>query len=309
MKPLQPSTHQSATPLPATPSEASQRPADGPHATSRAEARAAGLKRYTSNPCRVCGGLERYTANKACVACMTSRYRPPAEVENARKRDWEARNRQRHLAHKAAYRQRHAEAEADYRRRPDVVAREAERLARKREAERPAREAAEAAKEAQRLAKAAEARAIAAASVWENRMRHKRRKNAAAPAAEARLTWLQCQPMTNEVKRTIRRTITRGPLSDISKGDMAWLRQECRGCAYCGSREALELDHKLPLIQGGRHNLHNVQWLCHDCNHGKGWMDDTACRAAHGIPETTPWDIRGIELALRAWKAARLRAV
>ncbi|MGD7002121.1 HNH endonuclease [Corynebacterium halotolerans] len=33
-------------------------------------------------------------------------------------------------------------------------------------------------------------------------------------------------------------------------------------CAVCGDPRALELDHIIPVAEGGEHTLHNVQWLC-----------------------------------------------
>ena len=42
---------------------------------------------------------------------------------------------------------------------------------------------------------------------------------------------------------------------------------------FCGrsSKEVpLEVDHIIPFVQGGSHDLSNLQTLCFDCNRGKG---------------------------------------
>lgn len=41
------------------------------------------------------------------------------------------------------------------------------------------------------------------------------------------------------------------------------------GCAYCGSYNRLEVDHKFPKSRGGLDELSNLQWLCHTCNRSK----------------------------------------
>lgn len=40
-------------------------------------------------------------------------------------------------------------------------------------------------------------------------------------------------------------------------------------CAICGSTKGLELDHIVPYYEGGRSDIDNLQWLCHDCHKKK----------------------------------------
>lgn len=48
-----------------------------------------------------------------------------------------------------------------------------------------------------------------------------------------------------------------------------WQRDEGR-CVSCGSRERLEFDHIIPLVEGGANTERNVQLLCEACNRCKG---------------------------------------
>ena len=46
------------------------------------------------------------------------------------------------------------------------------------------------------------------------------------------------------------------------------------GCSYCHSFESLQVDHKIPKILGGSHDIANLQWLCAECNRMKGGRTD-----------------------------------
>lgn len=45
-----------------------------------------------------------------------------------------------------------------------------------------------------------------------------------------------------------------------------------RKCRYCKSKEDLTYDHKIPLIQGGKDEVNNIQVLCKNCNTMKSAM-------------------------------------
>ena len=47
------------------------------------------------------------------------------------------------------------------------------------------------------------------------------------------------------------------------------VEQYARGCAYCGSVDRLEVDHKYPRSRGGKSSLDNLRWLCLPCNRSK----------------------------------------
>jgi len=41
-------------------------------------------------------------------------------------------------------------------------------------------------------------------------------------------------------------------------------------CVSCGTSEAIEADHIIPIVKGGRHSEGNLQPLCRSCNSSKG---------------------------------------
>lgn len=43
-------------------------------------------------------------------------------------------------------------------------------------------------------------------------------------------------------------------------------------CKYCGSKEDLTYDHKIPVILGGKDEMKNIQVLCKRCNQMKSGM-------------------------------------
>ena len=50
-------------------------------------------------------------------------------------------------------------------------------------------------------------------------------------------------------------------------------------CAWCGSREEPEIDHIVPLREGGTNAIENLQVLCKSCNTRKGIDDDQTTKA------------------------------
>lgn len=73
-------------------------------------------------------------------------------------------------------------------------------------------------------------------------------------------------------------------------------------CAYCGSQDMLERDHKAPITRDGTHAIGNLQWLCQHHNRSKGRHSDSDYRQRNGIAAVTPWEsVQGsLSLALAA---------
>lgn len=42
------------------------------------------------------------------------------------------------------------------------------------------------------------------------------------------------------------------------------------GCAFCGTKENITIDHIIPLSKGGTNDVDNIQPLCRSCNSRKG---------------------------------------
>ena len=61
------------------------------------------------------------------------------------------------------------------------------------------------------------------------------------------------------------------PISDRKYQELKFSEMQCREwkdtmCAYCGHQENLELDHIIPLFDGGTNIKENAQTLCRGCN-------------------------------------------
>lgn len=51
-------------------------------------------------------------------------------------------------------------------------------------------------------------------------------------------------------------------------------KKQMKRCKYCKSTENLTVDHKIPLILGGKDELSNWQCLCKQCNTMKSSLTD-----------------------------------
>lgn len=68
-----------------------------------------------------------------------------------------------------------------------------------------------------------------------------------------------------------------------------WLKQDAR-CAVCGCVLSItegELDHIVPLVDGGELADHNVQFLCRDC-HGAKTAGEATARSQRGVIDGRP---------------------
>lgn len=51
---------------------------------------------------------------------------------------------------------------------------------------------------------------------------------------------------------------------------LAVLERDNYTCKHCGSNDDLQIDHVLPWVHGGKHEIKNLQVLCGPCNRKKG---------------------------------------
>jgi 5-methylcytosine-specific restriction endonuclease McrA len=49
-------------------------------------------------------------------------------------------------------------------------------------------------------------------------------------------------------------------------------------CIYCGSRDSIEVDHRIPLVRGGSNSIDNVAPACRSCNRRKNRMTEDEFR-------------------------------
>jgi hypothetical protein len=65
--------------------------------------------------------------------------------------------------------------------------------------------------------------------------------------------------------------LTKTPRERIPDDTRLFVWQRDRGCcARCGSRERIELDHIVPIAEGGSNTARNIELLCEKCNRAKG---------------------------------------
>ncbi len=90
---------------------------------------------------------------------------------------------------------------------------------------------------------------------------------------------------------------TRKPISKKLRFDI--FKRDDFTCQYCGERPpsvVLEIDHIIPVVDGGKNEQHNLITACFDCNRGKG----------RGRLEFSPADI-STQLEERQEKALQLK--
>ena len=69
--------------------------------------------------------------------------------------------------------------------------------------------------------------------------------------------------LVNDIKPTKRKHIPKAIREAVFKRDNY-------RCVNCGSTKNLEVDHKVPLANGGTNEMANLQTHCRDCNRRKG---------------------------------------
>jgi 5-methylcytosine-specific restriction endonuclease McrA len=82
--------------------------------------------------------------------------------------------------------------------------------------------------------------------------------------------WGRANPETLGVYNSRRRTRVRQAQGSHTVDERAAVRETYEHtCACCGRTDAIELDHIVPLVQGGTNWAGNLQLLCESCNSSK----------------------------------------
>jgi 5-methylcytosine-specific restriction endonuclease McrA len=99
-------------------------------------------------------------------------------------------------------------------------------------------------------------------------------------------TWAAQQDRFNFHLRRARKKALAGTIT--KKQMFAMLEQQNWLCVYCPTslREKKELDHWIPLIRDGLHDISNVQWLCPSCNQQKKARNPIEFEASIGFIRT-----------------------
>jgi 5-methylcytosine-specific restriction endonuclease McrA len=108
-----------------------------------------------------------------------------------------------------------------------------------------------------------------------------------SPKSKVRLAvHRQEHPEMHRLYGQSKRSRDNGVPDGLSIGEWQAMIGRVHGCAYCGSHEAVTLDHVVPLSRGGDHEIGNVVPCCRRCNASKfnltfvEWMASTRPRVA-----------------------------
>jgi 5-methylcytosine-specific restriction endonuclease McrA len=76
----------------------------------------------------------------------------------------------------------------------------------------------------------------------------------------------------HRAKAKVRKTRERGSRTVMLSPDQLWRRwvEFDHRCAYCGTGGDLQVEHVIPISQGGEHHLGNIVPACQRCNYSKG---------------------------------------
>lgn len=187
---------------------------------------------YTPNPCKKCGSIRRYK-NGECAECSKRRRdewrKNNPDKERERKNKWRKNNPEKERKRHSRWRHNnpeYTERKREYKRKWDARNR---------------------GKIRERL------------RIYRLHNKHKE--------DERKRKWHEKYPgKSSEYARNRRARLSNngGTISDEE-----W-QQLCdhynNQCLACGSAEELTLDHIIPLVKGGKHDISNAQPLCNSCN-------------------------------------------
>jgi 5-methylcytosine-specific restriction endonuclease McrA len=103
----------------------------------------------------------------------------------------------------------------------------------------------------------------------------------------------------HRAKAKVRKTRERGSRTVMLSGDQLWRRWVEFGhcCAYCGAGGDLQVEHVIPISQGGEHHLGNIVPACQRCNFSKGKQDAEQWYRAQQFFSEARWRAIGTALA------------
>jgi len=228
-------------------------------AGSRSEAIIDCRRKYAGAPCPRCGKAVRYTSSKSCVACVALRYElgkvglvlavlPPAEkvvVAKKTRPPGVASTRGEAIAKGMLYyRGRLCKAGHIVRYAPSKSCVECTRAESVRR-------------------RITDPRYLVAIARWEKANPEKVRLKSSAWRSRNR-----DKVNVFDQNRRARKAGAEGSHTNLEARNI--LSDQGEMCAYCGSKDHMSLDHKVPLCRGGSNLAENLQWLCKSCNSSKG---------------------------------------
>jgi len=70
-------------------------------------------------------------------------------------------------------------------------------------------------------------------------------------------------------------------------------RRKMTQCPWCGSRLFQEVDHRIPIAEGGKDSPENLQCPCSDCHKVKTMMDNSGITTEEALRATKYMHLKG----------------
>lgn len=97
------------------------------------------------------------------------------------------------------------------------------------------------------------------------------------------IEWRKKNPDAVKAIKLNRRARQKSALGNVSKAEIAKLKQRQIKCVYCHSMKQLTIDHIIALANGGSNEISNLQILCRTCNLRKKTKDPIDFAQANGL--------------------------